>query len=101
MVATSKRLGFPLMAGSSLPVAWRMPPVDVPLGEIARKCGLLRVASYLSYTYYRYVYRYRYVYDRYDATRNILFGKQCPFFSETPPFPVALGAEVEEVMGVG
>jgi hypothetical protein len=32
MVAASKRLGFPLLAGSSLPVTWRLPPVDVPLG---------------------------------------------------------------------
>jgi hypothetical protein len=31
MVAASKRLGFPLLAGSSLPVTWRLPPVDVPL----------------------------------------------------------------------
>jgi|EP01046_Picozoa_sp_COSAG06_P019336 hypothetical protein len=32
MVDTSHELGFPLMAGSSLPVAWRMPPKDMPLG---------------------------------------------------------------------
>ncbi len=32
MVADSKRLGFPLLAGSSLPVTWRLPPVEVPLG---------------------------------------------------------------------
>jgi hypothetical protein len=32
MVTESKRLGFPFMAGSSLPAAWRMPPVDVPHG---------------------------------------------------------------------
>ncbi len=31
MVADSKRLGFPLLAGSSLPVTWRLPPVEVPL----------------------------------------------------------------------
>jgi hypothetical protein len=28
----SRELGFPLMAGSSLPVTWRLPPVDLPLG---------------------------------------------------------------------
>ncbi len=33
MVATSRRLGFPMLAGSSLPVTWRLPPVEVPLGE--------------------------------------------------------------------
>lgn len=32
MVAASKRLGFPFLAGSSLPVTWRLPSVDVPLG---------------------------------------------------------------------
>jgi hypothetical protein len=31
MVAASKRLGFPLLAGSSLPVTWRLPPVELPL----------------------------------------------------------------------
>lgn len=37
MVADSKRLGFPFLAGSSLPVTWRLPsldmPYDVPLAE--------------------------------------------------------------------
>src|SRR4051812_10873595 len=32
MVETSKALKFPLMAGSSLPVTWRMPAVDMPFG---------------------------------------------------------------------
>jgi hypothetical protein len=32
MVATAKKLGFPLMAGSSLPVTWRRPEVELPLG---------------------------------------------------------------------
>jgi hypothetical protein len=32
MVADSKRLGFPFLAGSSLPVTWRLPAVDVPPG---------------------------------------------------------------------
>jgi hypothetical protein len=32
MVETSRALGFPLMAGSSLPVTWRMPPIDMPYG---------------------------------------------------------------------
>lgn len=29
---TAKRMDIPLMAGSSLPVLWRVPPVDVPRG---------------------------------------------------------------------
>jgi hypothetical protein len=32
MVDQSKRLQFPMLAGSSLPVTWRLPDVDVPLG---------------------------------------------------------------------
>jgi hypothetical protein len=30
MVDTSKQLGFPLLAGSSLPVTWRMPSIEMP-----------------------------------------------------------------------
>jgi hypothetical protein len=32
MVATARKLGFPFMAGSSLPVTWRRPEVELPLG---------------------------------------------------------------------
>jgi len=32
MVATSKELGFALQGGSSLPVTWRMPAIDLPYG---------------------------------------------------------------------
>jgi len=32
MVAASKRLGFPFLAGSSLPVTWRLPDIELPLG---------------------------------------------------------------------
>jgi hypothetical protein len=31
MVEDSKRLGFPFLAGSSLPVTWRMPSIDMPI----------------------------------------------------------------------
>jgi len=31
MVGTAKRLGFPFLAGSSLPVTWRIPSVEIPL----------------------------------------------------------------------
>ncbi|MBX7071498.1 MAG: hypothetical protein K1X71_00010 [Pirellulales bacterium] len=30
MVDTARELGFPLLAGSSLPVTWRMPAIDLP-----------------------------------------------------------------------
>jgi hypothetical protein len=32
MAATARQLGFPLMAGSSLPVTWRRPELELPLG---------------------------------------------------------------------
>ncbi len=32
MVALSKELRFPFLAGSSLPVTWRMPAIEMPLG---------------------------------------------------------------------
>ncbi len=32
MVDTAQAMGFPLLAGSSLPVTWRMPAVDMPYG---------------------------------------------------------------------
>jgi len=32
MVADAHRLNFPLLSGSSLPVTWRLPPVELPLG---------------------------------------------------------------------
>ena len=32
MVQAARRLGFPFLAGSSLPVTWRIPSVEIPLG---------------------------------------------------------------------
>ena len=32
MVDASKRLKFPMLAGSSLPVTWRLPDIELPLG---------------------------------------------------------------------
>jgi len=37
MVATARKMGFPLMAGSSLPVTWRRPEVELPLGVKLRE----------------------------------------------------------------
>jgi hypothetical protein len=37
MVETSRSMGFPLLAGSSLPVTWRMPSVDMPFGAEAEE----------------------------------------------------------------
>ena len=33
MVLTSREMGFPLMAGSSIPVCWRVPSIDLPFGS--------------------------------------------------------------------
>ena len=32
IVETSRKMGFPFLAGSSLPVTWRMPAIDLPYG---------------------------------------------------------------------
>jgi hypothetical protein len=32
MVAASKQMGFPMLGGSSLPVTWRLPEVEIPHG---------------------------------------------------------------------
>lgn len=37
MYDTSKSMGFPFMAGSSLPVTWRIPSVELPLGSSIRE----------------------------------------------------------------
>jgi len=49
MADTSRKMGFPYLAGSSLPVTWRMPAIDVPLGakmEEAMCLAMGRVDSY-------------------------------------------------------
>lgn len=33
MVAAARKLSFPLMAGSSLPITWRLPALEIPLGR--------------------------------------------------------------------
>lgn len=40
MVATAKKMGFPLMAGSSLPVTWRRPELELPLGAKVKEALL-------------------------------------------------------------
>jgi hypothetical protein len=37
MVDTARELGFPLLAGSSLPVTWRMPAVDLPYEAVVEE----------------------------------------------------------------
>jgi hypothetical protein len=49
MADTARELGFPFMAGSSLPVTWRMPSIDMPDGAEAEELMCVaygRVDSY-------------------------------------------------------
>jgi hypothetical protein len=32
MVSTAREMGFPMLGGSSIPVTWRLPDIDMPLG---------------------------------------------------------------------
>jgi hypothetical protein len=45
MVAASKRLKFPLLAGSSLPVTWRLPSVEMPYGASVEEALMVGVGS--------------------------------------------------------
>ena len=45
MVADSKRLKFPFLAGSSLPVTWRLPPVEIPYGAKLNEALMVGVGS--------------------------------------------------------
>ncbi len=45
MVADSRRLGFPLLAGSSLPVTWRLPPVEIPRGSVVEEALMVGVGG--------------------------------------------------------
>ena len=45
MVDASKRLGFPFLAGSSLPVTWRLPSVDLPYGAVVEDAVMVGVGG--------------------------------------------------------
>jgi hypothetical protein len=45
MVADSRRLKFPFLAGSSLPVTWRLPPVEVPYGALIDEALMVGVGG--------------------------------------------------------
>ena len=45
MVATSKRLKFPFLAGSSLPVTWRLPPIELPRGCLIDEALMVGVGA--------------------------------------------------------
>jgi hypothetical protein len=46
MVETAERLHFPLLAGSSYPVTWRLPDVDIPLGAHVEEAVIVGVGKF-------------------------------------------------------
>lgn len=52
MVATSRALNFPFMAGSSLPVTWRMPAVDMPWEAEPREILCVAMGGVESYDFH-------------------------------------------------
>ncbi|HZY62154.1 MAG TPA: hypothetical protein VFE38_06465 [Edaphobacter sp.] len=46
MVKTAARLKFPLLAGSSMPVTWRLPDVDIPLGASVQEAVMVGVGGF-------------------------------------------------------
>ena len=46
MVKTADRLKFPLMAGSSMPVTWRLPDVDIPFGAPVQQAVMISVGGF-------------------------------------------------------
>ena len=45
MVDTARRLKFPFLAGSSLPVTWRLPPIELPRGCVIDEALMVGVGS--------------------------------------------------------
>jgi hypothetical protein len=52
MYETSRELGFPLQAGSSLPVTWRIPAVEMPLGVNLREAICVGYGGVDSYDFH-------------------------------------------------
>ena len=48
MVETAERLRFPLLAGASMPVTWRLPDVDVPMGARVDEAVMVGVGGFNS-----------------------------------------------------
>lgn len=45
MVDASRQLGFPMLGGSSLPVTWRLPSIDIPLGAQVEEAVMVGVGG--------------------------------------------------------
>jgi hypothetical protein len=52
MYDTSRRMRFPLMAGSSLPVTWRTPSIEMPLGSRIREAVCVCYGGVDSYDFH-------------------------------------------------
>jgi hypothetical protein len=52
MYDTARQLGFPLMAGSSLPVTWRTPSIEMPLGSRIREAVCVCYGGVDSYDFH-------------------------------------------------
>ena len=45
MVGTAERMNFPLMAGSSMPVTWRIPDIEIPFGAQIEEAVMIGVGD--------------------------------------------------------
>jgi hypothetical protein len=52
MVATSRKMGFGLMAGSSLPVTWRIPSIEMPMSAVVREALCIGYGGVDSYDFH-------------------------------------------------
>jgi len=52
MVRESRELGFPFLAGSSLPVTWRMPAIDLPYGAEVEEAMCVAIGGVDSYDFH-------------------------------------------------
>jgi hypothetical protein len=52
MVDTAHAMGFPFMAGSSLPVTWRMPAIDLPYGADVEEALCVAIGGIDSYDFH-------------------------------------------------
>lgn len=46
MVKTAERMKFPLLAGSSMPVTWRLPDIDIPMGAPVQEAVMVGVGRF-------------------------------------------------------
>ncbi len=52
MVDTARSMGFPFLAGSSLPVTWRMPSIDMPYGAQVEEVMCVAIGGVDSYDFH-------------------------------------------------